>query len=113
MSINACSINAQTINALCRRRQVVPPVVEQPLGHGSTALGQDIRNLIPPRYEIEDREPVNFELPDVTVAVLLDGKVYTQTLNVSDAQLSFVAISNLKLSDELSDVSVNISDLRL
>lgn len=118
MSINACSINAHTINALCRRRQVVP--AEIVYGHGASAL----HSYAPPEQEI--REPIKFELPEATVSVMFDGKVYSQTQSMTAFQLDFVTvtklrlneletvhINNLRVSDHLDDLAVNIHDLRL
>lgn len=103
MSINACSINRQTINALCRRRSQV--VVQPVVGHASTGVRQQA-DWIRPDLE----QPVHtFEQPFITVSVEFMGKTGMQTLDVASTQQHMVTASDFTVA--ASEINVEVSDL--
>ena len=105
MSINACSINRQTINALCRRRQQV--VVQPVVGHASTGIKQQA-DWIRPDLE----QPVfNFEQPFITVSVEFMGKLGTQTIDVASTQQHLVTASDFSVS--MQEVQVVATDFSI
>jgi len=105
MSINACSINRNTINALCRRRQQV--VVQPVIGHASTGVKPQVDWIRP---DIE--QPVHsFEQPFITVTVELMGRTGTQTLDVVSTQQHLVTATDFSVAT--GELHVEVSDLAI
>lgn len=119
MSINACTIDASTVNTFCSpRRGIVfnnlsnilhpttPPFVQA----GSSRVLRDTSPFAP-QFEIDDQPIVTFEQPEVTISVELFGVVGTETQNVAGAQADFVTVTNLTVDGVEPIVGVNITDL--
>ena len=118
MSINACSIDASSVNTFCSpRRGIVfnnlsnilhpttPPFVQS----GSSRVLRDTF-IAPPEFEIDDRPTITFEQPEVTIAVELLGTVGAETQNVAAPQLDFVTVTNLEVGEVEPIIAVNITD---
>ncbi len=119
MAINACTINAFTINsARCRRPNLFPPDPVVPI------LGTNNRNLsiaFAERYphlvrhtehEVEDHPPLQFEQPFITVTAEFMGETGAQTLEATQ-HLEFVTVVDLHIGEHAPDITVNISDLSI
>ena len=119
MSINACTIDASTVNTFCSPRRGIifdqlanilhpttPPFVQA----GSSRVLRDTSPYAP-QFEIDDKQVVTFEQPEVTITIELLGSVGSETQNVAAAQLDFVTVTNLVVDGVEPIVAVNITDL--
>lgn len=102
MSINTCSINQNTINALCGAAVIV-----QQKGHV-----YHTREPVPlPRRET-DREYdwQNLEWPTIEVTVELLGDIYKQVLDNTKLD-PFVGVTNFDMAESV--ISLDVKDFRL
>ena len=119
MSINACSINEHTINALCgRRRQAIIdtllPPIPQPATKGhpqkvnpDTTVSLDI-------FRREQREEVDYttlELPYISVTVEMSGVQQTQTLE-RDEIVPMVTVFAVK-SERIAGTEVEVTEVKV
>ena len=122
MRLNNCSLNAITLNGVRCGRNVsalvlelhppVPPVAAP--GGGSTRVLRDTFTFNPPReIEQDDRVPLTFEQPVITVSATIRGATGTVSQDVSAVQADFVSITGFAVSQAEAPVSVSISSLRI
>ena len=128
MSINYCTLGSNTIDAFCGPRrglifnklilELHPPVV-QSIGGGNT---QQIRNTAAiahviaqqrSNFDIDERDPMIYEQPFVTVTVELFGATGTQTMDVSSINVDIVTITGLEFDSTGLEIDVNISELTI
>ena len=121
MAINACTINAFTINsARCRRPNLFPPnPPQQILGTNNSSVSIGFAKQYPHlvrhvEHDIEDHPPLVFEQPFITVSAELLGSAGSQTIEAKQ-QLEFVSVIDLKVGEPIKQtaVSVNISDFKI
>jgi hypothetical protein len=125
VSINYCTLASSTVDAFCSPRRGVilsrliaelhPPVVQ---GGGNPRVLRDTfgdQYLRPrpqvqqrPHYEIDDRDPMKYEQPFVSVTVTLFGDSRTETQDVT-AQVDIVSVTNLEFGTD-AEISVNTSE---
>ena len=127
MSINYCTLGSNTIDVFCGPRRGIlfnklvlelHPPIAQNIGGGNV---QQVRNTAAiarviaqqrPNFDVDDRKPMVYEQPFVTVIVELFGATGTQTMDVSAVNVDIVTITNLNF-EVGPEISVNISDLTI
>lgn len=122
MSINSCSIDTQTIDAICgSRRQVIINDLLRRLPQGDKAHPQKVnpnfRDLsIFRRHNGEEEENVvditKLELPNIAVTVTHAGQMFTHNIDRSDQGVPLVNVYNVSTSNKVAE-SVNITDVKL
>lgn len=117
MAINACSINAFTIDAArCRRPNLFRPPVGPTFGNGNGTVRDEFAQFYPHLFDRE-REPepqLYFEQPFISVAAELLGAKGIQTVEAKP-QLEFVVVTGLEIGEpeEVQAITVNILDLSI
>ena len=122
MSINSCSIDAQSIDALCgSRRALIIQGLRGLLPQPST--GKPHQQHVNPNYKgdfrIFRREPEveevveSFEQPWIEVTIEMHGQTFTQSMERGPDVVPMINVSSLTLSEpiDLNTDQVNISDL--
>ena len=129
MAINFCTLTNSTIDTFCgNRRQLIldrlleeryPPAPPPVLGTNNSSIRESLvrqrPDLLRRPVEDDERAPLTFEQPFITVAAELMGVKGVQQLDAA-ARLDFVVVTNLKIGEgyrEESTVSVNISDFKV
>ncbi len=132
MAINYCTLGTHTIDTFCGPRrglilakliaELHPPIVNpQPSVGGGNP--QQIRNTAAiaqilarqqqrPNFDIDDREPMVYEQPFVSVTVELFGATGTQTMEMSNTNVDIVTVTNFEF-DVGPEIVVNISDFEI
>lgn len=113
MAINACSINAFTIDGWrCRNRFYDLAAILHPVVGTNPRVLRDTYQQRP--FEIEDEKQQVFEQPIVTVSVEFYGASNSESQDVSVQQLDFVTVTDFKVKgiNSASNISVSISDFR-
>jgi hypothetical protein len=119
MSINACSINEYTIDALCgRRRQAIidsllPLVVIVDRGHPQhvAPTARDLSIFRRPREEENVVDVNTLEQPFTQVSIELAGQTYRQTLERDD-RTPLVTVSGFSVKDG-EEVQVVLTDFNI
>lgn len=124
MAINACTIDGFTINSKsCADKfavliPILHPTTPPPPGpEGGFGIGRrpQAQQALQRPYEIEDREPLVFEQPDITVTAEFMEFTGSDTQSVNSNQLDFVTITNFEVDEAEAAVpiTVNITDLKI
>jgi hypothetical protein len=117
MAINACSINAFTIDAArCRRSNLFRPPVGPTFGNGNGTVRDKFAEVRPHLFD-KERTPepqLYFEQPFITVTAELLGSKGLQTVEAKP-QLEFVVVTALEIGEpeEAQAITVNILDLSI
>lgn len=114
MSINSCSINSSTINAICNNRRsaiIVSLLPAKPDGSRASLQKVDpyLRRLVDEDYDVDVS---TLELPHIQVSVTMNGKTYSQTLERGDDHLPLINVSGIKIIDSGVE-TVNITDIKI
>jgi hypothetical protein len=125
MALNACSINGFTLNSrrCADRFAALVPILHPTLppltsiqGTSNQSMRQGVHRDLERRWEIEndERAPLTFEQPQVTVSVEIFGFSGTDTQEVSSANVDFVTVHDLVVTASMPDgeITVNIPDFR-
>jgi hypothetical protein len=130
MSINYCTLGSNTVDSFCspRRgivfnklvRELHPPIiVPQPTGgnpqsiRNTAAIAQLLARQQRPRFDVDDRDPMVYEQPFISVTVELFGATGTQTMDVSGVNVDIVTVTNLEFGSAESEIVVNIFDFEI
>lgn len=120
MAINACSINAFTINgARCRTPNLFRPApVVGIIGTNNRNVSNDFARQYPHLIRHSEHEVpqphLEFEQPYITVSAELMGETGSQTLEAK-VQMEFVSVTDIQFSEGsvAPDITVNISDISI
>lgn len=115
MSINVCSINGFTINAIYagHRKAIIDSLRMPKIPDGGGRSGmQKINPYL--RVPVDDYavDVETLELPYIQVVIEMGGQVYSQTLERGNDVHPLINVFNVKLSDTVAE-SVNITDIRI
>ena len=124
MAINACSINGFTLNSRrCADKfaalipilhPTLPPITQ--VGTSNQSMRQGVHREIERRWELEndERAPLTFEQPQVTVSVEIFGFSGTDTQDVTGTNVDFVTVHDFTVSASMPDgeITVNIPEIR-
>ena len=127
MSINSCTIDCSTIDAICesRRSAIIDDLLNhwvQGGGRGSAKhVNPHTRKIVPGMYKRdpdqpwvveEDVDPSTLEHPTIQVTVEFGEQKFSQTVDRGDEQFRpMINVYNLSLKD--SGEAVNITDIRI
>lgn len=102
MSINACTINAFTINGLCNIPFITPPTY--PTGGGGSTYH--------PRWDGEERNDniQQLECDIIQVTASMCGYVGTDSHERCDDSVPMIYISNINIEE--AQISVNVDNIR-
>ena len=106
MAINACSINAFTINGRQCRTNIAALITRL---HPPAIGGNARAERYTPYVEREERPTLVYEQPIVSVTVEILGFIGTDTQDVTATSADIVVLTNLELGGE--QPSVNITDI--
>lgn len=110
MPINACSINAFTINSLKCRRQAVIPVPTPLQGHKS----HPYHTRTDPQ-EWEEQDFSQLEGPNIRFVITIGSEVHELTVdNMQNEITPFVMINNLNINtdEEIPTIQINNFNMR-
>lgn len=126
MSINYCTLGSNTVDSFCSPRRAVvfnrlvlelhPPISAQ---QSTNSNPQQLRNTAAiarviahqrPNFDVDEREPMVYEQPFISVTVELFGATGTQTMDVSAVNIDIVTITGFEFDSSGPEISVNISD---
>lgn len=114
MALNACSINSFTIDAgRCRDKFAdLIPILHPPIvtisGTNPRVLRDTFRR---PDFDVDDRPPLVYEQPIVSVTAEIFGFSGTDTQDVSAVNTDFVSVTEFNVDD--ASVIVNIFDFTI
>lgn len=128
MSINYCTLASNTVDSFCSPRrglvfnklvlELHPPILVQQSTGGNP---QQIRNTAAiariiaqqrPNFDVDERDPMVYEQPFITVTVELFGATGTQTMDVSAVNVDIVTVTNFDF--EIGpEIAVNIFDFEI
>ena len=122
MSINSCSINSQTIDAICgsRRAIIIQDLLNRLPVEGTKAHQQHVNpdttiNLNIFRRDVDrDEEEIDvktLELPQITITVSMNGQDYIHTLD-RDHIVPMISVYGMT-SKESKPININISDIKI
>lgn len=129
MAINFCTLTNSTIDTFCgNRRQIIldrllreryPPAPPAVLGTNNASVREALVRQRPELFrrpvEDDERAPLTFEQPFITVSAELLGATGKQQLDAA-TRLDFVVVTNLKIGErrqQEATVAVNISDFKV
>jgi len=134
MSINYCTLASNTIDSFCSPRRGIllaeliaelhpTIVVPQPTGGNPQQIRNDssiAQQLLArqraeqrPNFDVDEREPMIYEQPFVTVTVELFGSIGTQTMDVSAINVDIVTVTNMDFGSAEPEIVVNIQDFEI
>lgn len=130
MSINYCTLASNTIDVFCGpRRGLVfnklvqilhPPIVNpQPIGgnpqqvRNTATIAQLLARQQRPHFDVDEREPMVYEQPFISVTVELFGSTGTQTMDVSSVNVDIVSVTNVDFGSVEPEIVVNIQDFEI
>lgn len=120
MSINFCTLTNSSVDTFCgnRRSIVLGNLINQKyaqIGTNNSSVRDSFAKQRPDlvhHVEDDDRQPLVFEQPFITVEVWMDGIRQAQTLEAVQ-HLDFVTVTDLSVSTRDASESVNILDLTI
>lgn len=121
MSINYCTVGSNTVDSFCspRRRIVFDKLVQELHPQRAGGNVQQVRNTAAiaqilarqqqrPHFDVDERDPMVYEQPFISVTVELFGSTGTQTMDVSAANVDIVTITNVEFGSMEPEIVVNI-----
>ncbi len=123
MSINSCTIDCQTIDAICndRRQQIIDTLLgvkPSPFfgGHHPQHVRADTKLPLNMFYRRDvDREEVfteTLELPQITVTISMAGEQFTQTLDRGDEHFRpMINVYGLSMKEAEEPVKIHVYGL--
>jgi hypothetical protein len=122
MAINFCTLTRSSIDTFCgsRRQVVLNRLLEKKYPKNTAGAGQSVRDTFAlqrpdlfRRVEDDERPPLVFEQPLITVQVIMNGMSMQQTLE-SHQRLDFVTVTDLDIRPMSPEqVTVNIADINI
>lgn len=130
MSINYCTLASNAVDSFCSPRrglifnqlvqELHPPIVN-PQVHGgnpqqirnTAAIAQLLARQQRPHFDVDERDPMVYEQPFISVTVELFGSTGTQTMDVSSANVDIVTVTNVEFGSVEPEIVVNISEFNI
>lgn len=133
MSINYCTLASNTVDSFCSPRRGIilnrliaelhPVVPSTPVSSGNgwairdTAAKQILGNRYQEFVDDGEQEVRKYEHTEITVKVDILGLSGSDTIDVSRAQIDFVAVTNLDIADlkvdDVDSITINITDFEI